>query len=192
MHTDIRKHLFIDDHLIERRDGLTGRVHPATKRGPVVLPESPWESGRVGFYGSVLDVQGRLHMWYWAQTPRRNKTWQRGLALALSDDGVTWTKPALGVEERRGSIANNLVGAFGDTVSLNPRGTADERFVLLCPLHREEPDRGGLYAALSGDGVHWRPHPTRLFPSMYGHLPHPNQGGKYANDGYLDIPYNGC
>ena len=64
MHTEIRKHLFIDDCLTETRDGLGQRVHPAVKRGPVILPDSPWESGRIGFYGSVLDVQGRLHMWY--------------------------------------------------------------------------------------------------------------------------------
>ena len=164
MRTDIRKHLFLDDRLTETRQGLQRRMHPATKRGPVVLPDSPWERGRVGFYGSVLDVAGRLHMWYWAQTVRRNQTWERGLALALSEDGLTWTKPSLGLQTRDGSTDNNVVSAFGDTVSLNPNGAPDDRFVLLQPLHREQPDRGGLYVSLSGDGIHWRPQPTRLFP----------------------------
>ncbi|MBT4817417.1 MAG: hypothetical protein HON70_17060, partial [Lentisphaerae bacterium] len=160
----IRKHLFIDDRLVGSCKGLSRRVHPATKRGPVVLPDAPWEEGRVGFYGSILDVDERLHMWYWAQTPRHNGTWERGLALAVSDDGMAWTKPRLGVQERCGSRDNNLVDTFGDTVSLNPNGGPDDRFVLLRPLHREEPDRGGLYVALSGDGIHWRPQEQRLFP----------------------------
>jgi hypothetical protein len=150
----IRKHLFIDDGIVEHCYGLQRRMHPPVKQGPVILPEHPWELGRVGFYGSVLDVDGVLHMWYWAQTPRRNRAWERGLALALSDDGRTWRKPILAAQTRDGSSDNNLVDAFGDTISVSPNGSAEGRFVLLQPLYRAQPDRGGLYVALSGNGVH--------------------------------------
>ena len=158
------KQLFLDDRLVDESVGLDAIVHPPVKRGPVVLPELPSELGRIGFYGSVLDLDGVARMWYWAQTPRMSGEWERGLALAESTDGVHWVKPCLGLQERVGSRANNLVDSFGDTVSLNPEGPAEERFVLLQPMYRAEPARGGLYVSFSADGTQWHHRPTNLFP----------------------------
>jgi hypothetical protein len=159
-----RKQLLIDDSLLTRYDGLRFAMHPPVKRGPVILPELPSEIGRIGFYGSVADVDGTLMMWYWAQTPYRDGHWTKGLALATSTDGRTWTKPVLGLVEREGSKANNLVPAFGDTVSVNPGGPKSERFVLLRPQGFADRENGGLYVSFSPDGIHWRAHPDRLLP----------------------------
>lgn len=159
-----RKQLLFDDFLLDQRSGLTFAMHPPVKRGPVILPELPAERGRIGFYGSVLEADGRLLMWYWAQTPYRDGTWQKGLALATSEDGVRWHKPELGLVVREGSKANNLVTAFGDTVSLNPLGPPEERFVLLQARSHDDRAKGGVYLSFSPDGIHWRPYGERLFP----------------------------
>jgi hypothetical protein len=159
-----RKQLLIDDALLEHCTGLQFATHAPMKRGPVVLPELASEKGRIGFYGSVADVDGTLMMWYWAQTEYRNDSWKKGLALATSRDGVEWTKPTLGLVEREGSKANNLVSTFGDTVSLNPVGPADERFVLVRPRGHTDGKSGGVYLSFSPDGIHWRNDKQRVFP----------------------------
>jgi hypothetical protein len=164
MHIADRKQLLIDDALLHQHTGLSFAMHPPVKRGPVIGPELPSEKGRIGFYGSVADVDGTLMMWYWAQTEYRDGSWQKGLALATSEDGVVWTKPTLGLVEREGSKANNLVSTFGDTVSLNPVGPADERFVLVQPRGHTDRENGGVFLAFSPDGIHWRSDRQRVFP----------------------------
>ncbi len=159
-----RKQLLFDDELLDQRTDLAFAMHPAIKRGPVILPELPSERGRIGFYGSVLEDQGRLMMWYWAQTEYRNEAWQKGLALATSEDGIHWQKPELGLVAREGSKANNLVTAFGDTVSFNPLGPPEERFVLLQARSHDNRATGGVYLSFSPDGIRWHSYPERLFP----------------------------
>ena len=161
-----RKQLFLDDCLLAARSGLATRVHAPTKQGPVILPELPSEAGRVGLYGTVWPVEDKLMMWYWAYDRRGEGSRGQGLALATSEDGMTWTKPVLGIVERAGSKENNLVSLRGDTVALNPAGPADERFVMLCPQGFNDTESGGVYLAFSPDGIHWRKHPTCVFPFL--------------------------
>ncbi|MBT3381873.1 MAG: hypothetical protein HN742_04335 [Lentisphaerae bacterium] len=159
-----RKQLFLDDAFIQEKRDVAFVMHPPRKMGPVILPELPSEAGRVGLYGSVAEVDGAFMMWYWAFERRVDGKGRRGLALARSPDGVTWEKPILGVVERGGNKANNLVPAMGDTVSLNPSGPPEERFVLLSPEGWGDSQEGGLFLRFSADGIHYRLHPTRVFP----------------------------
>ncbi|MEW6356409.1 MAG: hypothetical protein AB1696_08795 [Planctomycetota bacterium] len=159
-----RKQLFIDDRLIARSSGLTFEMHSPVKRGAVITPELPSEAGRVGPYGSVVPDGDMFLMWYWVMERRDTAKGRKALALARSKDGCRWEKPILGLVERGGSKANNIVPANGDTVAPNPNGPEDERFVLLRPRGFDDPDKGGLYVSFSADGIHWRPCETRLFP----------------------------
>lgn len=71
----------------------------------------------VQFYGSVIRDRngGKFRMWYVAvskserndRTLPRSKPWR--VAYAESDNGVTWTKPNLGLVESGGNTNNNLV-----------------------------------------------------------------------------------
>ena len=63
--------LFVDDELIESKEGVVRRVEPAmTRREPVLLPELPWEysgdSRRIYLYGTVLydPIRQDYRMWY--------------------------------------------------------------------------------------------------------------------------------
>jgi hypothetical protein len=161
-----RKQLFLDDRLIARQSNLEFRVHSPVKQGPVILPELPSEAGRVGLYGTVWPVDGKLMMWYWAFEKRTEKRHGRGLALATSSDGLHWEKPILGLVSRGGDKQNNLVSTHGDTVALNPAGPPEERFVLLRPKGFDNSANTGLFLCFSGDGIHWREQPERVFPFL--------------------------
>ncbi|MDO8588582.1 MAG: hypothetical protein Q7T82_16260 [Armatimonadota bacterium] len=96
--------LFIDGHHITETRRLTRRMRAAEKHpgGPVIVPDKPWE-GR-GFWAknsAVFDpADGLFKIWYQVG----EKT-----CLAVSEDGVSFTKPNLGLVEHEGSRDNNIV-----------------------------------------------------------------------------------
>lgn len=107
----------------EAPQGVRLSVQPAERSEPVLLNDQPWEGSRLG-YVNVLYEEGRYRMWYGFQV---------GLCYAESDDGFHWRKPALGLYERDGSSANNLVYPKGieGTVFRDPNGTDTERYKLV-------------------------------------------------------------
>jgi hypothetical protein len=61
-----RKQLFIDDHVVDRIDGVERTLNqPAKYMGnPIMIPLYPWE-GRLELYGTVLrEPSGEFRMWY--------------------------------------------------------------------------------------------------------------------------------
>lgn len=118
--------LFIDDVLIEERNGLKRTLHQPedASQNPVIVPEHPWEHRRVP-YGSVwYDVElKKFRCWYLAMNIYDSRPGFRGyrkehhvpiheaafLCYAESEDGIHWTKPNLGLHEFRGSRKNNIV-----------------------------------------------------------------------------------
>ena len=131
--------LFIDDHLIERMDGLARTLHqPKDISGnPVIAPEHPWEHRRIPF-GSVLwfPEERKFKCWYLTLNIYDSRPGFRGyrkehhipiheaayICYAESKDGVNWTKPTLRLHEFRGSKENNIVlaspGTHFDSVSV--------------------------------------------------------------------------
>ena len=111
---------------------------PSVRREPVLAP-SPADSNApdnlaAHFYGTVLHDAGRFRMWYYACHLGMNPDWpsrkrqqvaktpswligvqdgfevvQGPLCYAESDDGITWTKPALGQLLFKGNRANNAL-----------------------------------------------------------------------------------
>ena len=60
-----RRQVFIDHRFLESSQGVRLRVHPPRKTGEMTIAqEHPWESRRVGLYGTVLKVGETYHMWY--------------------------------------------------------------------------------------------------------------------------------
>lgn len=90
--------IFVDDVRIASKSGVRRKVHPAAKLDkPVLEAEMPWELGkeyengrerRVYIYGTVLrdEDSGTFRMWY-------NRSFRN--YLAVSDDGLTWTRPVV-------------------------------------------------------------------------------------------------
>ena len=101
--------LFLDDHVIGEMKGLRRELHPPRKTGLIQEADgSPWEAGTISWI--ARDARGRFHMAYsfsWPDPSVKNLSprigedkaqWHRSAtAYALSEDGIRWRKPKLGI-----------------------------------------------------------------------------------------------
>lgn len=105
------KQLFVDSLLVQTQQNLKRTFHPVTKfsKNPLIVPDSPWESKSIIALGRMQrDVSSGLwRYWYGAWGKQIGQpTFE---CLAESNDGITWLKPRLGLQEFAGSKANNIV-----------------------------------------------------------------------------------
>lgn len=116
-----------DDHNIAWQHNLkltleTASKHPANpvlRRGPPGAPDH----GHAILYGTVLKQDGIFRMWYLGMIETENKAgqapgWWRPMCYAESKDGITWTKPELGLVEFNGSTKNNVCLIEGEVFSM--------------------------------------------------------------------------
>ena len=174
-----RRQVFIDHRFLESSQGVRLRVHPPRKTGELTIAqEHPWESRRVGLYGTVLKVGETYHMWYESlsnfdrdeaghhtlKLERDRNDWRRYMCYARSRDGITWEKPNLGLVEFDGSRKNNIVAGHGAAgvekqaygmVFLDPNAPPEERFRLVVRLRGDGRNQLNVYSA--PDGIHFRP-----------------------------------
>ncbi|HEV2294767.1 MAG TPA: hypothetical protein VGR35_13010 [Tepidisphaeraceae bacterium] len=116
--------------------GVRLEAQPAESIGPVLKLDKPWEY--LVAYANVIKVGDEYRMYYEA-LPTRNSEVPGNICLATSKDGLTWTKPELGIVEFEGSSANNIVfgaantryGLHGHQVFVDPLAPAKERFKLI-------------------------------------------------------------
>lgn len=165
-----RLELFVDDYLIDRLSGKAElQLHHPEPHEIALVHDAPWEGGGSGYH-SVFQDGDRYRMYY--------KAWQIDVAggkmktdahplyccYAESDDGIAWRKPELGLNDFRGSKANNIVIASGPMGPLtldaghpavfkdeNPAAPADARYKAVVRLSSPK----GLAALKSPDGLHW-------------------------------------
>ena len=174
-----RRQVFIDHRFLESSQGVRLRVHPPRKTGEMTIAqEHPWESRRVGLYGTVLKVGETYHMWYESlanfdrdekghhtlKLERDRSDWRRYMCYARSSDGITWEKPNLGLVVFDGSRKNNIVAGHGAAgiekqaygmVFLDPNAPPGERFRLVVRLRGDGRNQLNVYSA--PDGIHFRP-----------------------------------
>lgn len=133
------------------------------------------------FYGTVLRIGGKLHLWYIGNHgPLQNTIGYERLhckvCYATSDDGIEWTKPDLGLVEFNGSKHNNIVAldapSLWSTAAIvhNPdEPRPEKRFKMAY-----EADFDGhlrFCVAFSPDGFRWTPYrgnPVGPFHEMAG------------------------
>lgn len=154
-----RRELLVDDRLIDRLDGVALKLHEPTPAGVAVRFDHPWEGAFCG-YVTVLQDGDRFRMYY-RGLPRSGADGSPDevTCYAESRDGVTWTKPNLGLFEVHGTRSNNVVLAGQAPFSHNfapfldsRRGVPpDARFKALAGT-----TTSGLVAFASGDGLRWR------------------------------------
>jgi hypothetical protein len=154
-----RKHLFIDDALIESLTGLSFTVNrPVSVQVTSLVNDQPWEpTPRMGStipdVCSVWDDGGQIRMLYtnsgmWGGKPH-------AIGLATSKDGVKWDKPILNLESWEGSTRNNIVlcdSCQGAVIrDPNPAAPASERYKYAAWCFYR-----GFYVYTSPDGIHWK------------------------------------
>lgn len=164
--------LFADDSgLVNRRD-VVRVIHPAhPSAAPVMVGEKPWEGPRIYAFGSVYynAATKQYQMWYLSvpeavaagvseedrsavgHVPTFRGKGYFLVMYATSPDGVTWTRPNLGLHSFDGSTDNNIVYDLNSPTVLRDRFESDpaRRYKMLGTIHRN------YYAAYSPDGIRW-------------------------------------
>jgi len=102
-----RRELFVDYELIERLDNTRLRLHEPVSGGVIMRIDKPWE-GAANFGLSVFEDRGKLHLYYRGWSDLDGVKTCVG-CVAVSDDGVTWTRPELGLYHRPGWEGNNII-----------------------------------------------------------------------------------
>lgn len=142
--------------------------HPAN---PVLPRGAPGTADALGvqFYGSIIKENGKYRLWYVAyDDDKENKVaserWRA--AYAESIDGVTWTKPNLGLVKYKGNKNNNLLPMGGGPWGfVNIKVLKDEadpdpsrRYKMTSHVYfRYQSRLGTLLPFVSADGYTWKP-----------------------------------
>ncbi|MCC6679483.1 MAG: hypothetical protein IT445_01145 [Phycisphaeraceae bacterium] len=187
------RQLFIDDWVISSTRSIKRTFHPMQKHpaNPVIVADKPWEGAAVlGGGGTLRDEKtGQFRLWYKAHhpiygpPPKYPTKMRRSFACyAVSDDGIKWDKPKLGVVQYQGNKANNIVLAASDhSVAVQemfepPRTAGIIRAMNVLVYVPSEPDPQRRYVTLvrmrgfsiftSPDGIHWTDR-GRIFDQAY-------------------------
>jgi hypothetical protein len=158
--------LFLDQADIVEKRGVERRLHAPQRAGTVFTFDAPWEGGESGYAAVMTAEDGSFRMIYrgGGETSAREVT-----CVATSPDGVTWTRPSLGLVEFEGSRDNNIIWtanrrAYGEShnffgfLDTRPGIPESERWKGLGLGWREEgPDERfrALVPFTSPDGLNW-------------------------------------
>jgi hypothetical protein len=154
-----RRELFVDDFLIQRLSGGAEQVLQIPEPKELVFTaDAPWEGNTSAYFCLLADGDGfRAYYRGSGYDLKTEKTLHEEVTcVALSKDGIHWTRPELNLFEFNGSKANNIVW-FGTSATHNlavfrddnPQTPAEARYKAIG-------GHGKPRAYHSPDGVHWK------------------------------------
>lgn len=163
----IRRELFVDDYLIERLTGVELTLHKPESRDVAIKCDAPWEGNTSAYYTIFQD--GDLFRMYYRGAHFNEATKKASHAeltcYAESKDGITFTKPELGLFEFNGSKRNNIIWAgpegthnFAPFKDGNPKAGAEARYKALAggTMLLNGKKKSCLHAYQSPDGLRWK------------------------------------
>ncbi len=157
-----RRELFVDHFLIDKLDGVSLQLQCPRPAGVALRFDQPWE-GQVSGYVTVIDDGGLYRMYYrgrpltgYGDTDPRA---QEVTCYAESRDGITFTRPKLGLVSLGGNKLNNVILAdaghvthnFAPFLDTRPGVRKSERFKAVGGS-----GESGLIAYVSEDGIRFR------------------------------------
>ena len=194
-----RRQFFFDNLLLEQTQNLTRRFHTPEPVGdqPVLQKDKPWEHVlymSCNTWNVIRDPhEGLFKCWYedweigdlsqsicWVRESDKklcvnlHRSWPSRVLYAESEDGISWTKPELGVVTENGHKTNVTLGGRENI------GPVHCAYVLLDTSEEDESRRwkmlfenmaaeqvddqgGGTFrVASSRDGIHWNVHPESV------------------------------
>jgi hypothetical protein len=159
IHITSRRELFVDGFLIGKLDGARLKLHEPRLAGVALKFDQPWEGLFSACPTVILD--GATYRMYYRGLPKSgvDGSENESTCYAESRDGITWTKPNLGLFEAHGARDNNVVlrGSapcshnFSPFLDTRPGVPAAERFKAVGGSAKS-----GLIAFVSADGIRWR------------------------------------
>ena len=155
----LRRELFVDRHLIDGMKDLSFELHHPRDAGEVLAFDQAWE-GQFAFYSTVLRVGDGYRVYYRGRPDvGADGDESETTCVAESKDGITWTRPKLGIHEVDGSKDNNVILAgqspyshnFSPFIDTRPGADKAEMFKAVGGIHPE-----GIALFVSADGYHWK------------------------------------
>jgi hypothetical protein len=177
--------LFVDRRLIGRLDNVQQVLGQPQPKEVALVFDQPWE--KAANYVTVIKDGPTYRMYYRGAELKADGEFDAETEVtcyAESTDGITWTKPNLGLHEFRGSRDNNiLLGPDPRHISHNfavfldsrPGVPREERLKAVGGVFdgngtrhasaSEAAKGGGLFRFVSADGIHWKSFsPEPIFP----------------------------
>lgn len=160
-----RRELFVDGHLIASKTGVELKMHPPQAQEVALVCDAPWEGNTSGYFTLLQD--GDLYRCYYRGSHHGEPGGRAGhsgvTCYAESRDGITWTKPKLGLFEFGGSKENNIThmgagcGTFAPFLDTNPNCLPESRYKALATqgTEVERKKNPALQAYQSADGLRW-------------------------------------
>jgi len=158
-----RRELFVDRFLIERVAGQADlKLNHPTAREVAFKFDKPWEGNASGYPtvfqdGDIYRMYYRGHR-YVVDGKSLRQAQAEVVCYAESKDGVTWTRPNLGLFDWAGSKENNIIWLGGPEThnfapfkDSNPACPADQRYKAIGGTVTSK----GLLTFKSADGIHW-------------------------------------
>ena len=170
-----RLELFVDDFLIDSMKGVQLKLHEPRPAGVVFRFDQPWEGVTCGYVTVFKD--GDIYRMYYRGSSDPSYTIKQGVrpderviplhdqfaCYAESRDGITWTRPNLGLFEFNGSKDNNIIWTsagshnFSPFKDDNPAAPPDQRYKAVASSNYDGDTRKPvLLGFASPDGLHWR------------------------------------
>jgi hypothetical protein len=154
-----RLQLCVDEGLIDSRRGVRLALARPRDEGVVLRFDRPWE-GRFCGYATIIHDDDR-YLAYYRGLPEAGAdgSAREVTCVAISSDGIRWTRPELSLFEVDGAEVNNVVLAdaapvthnFSPFLDARPDVEPSERFKALGGT-----ESSGLIAYVSPDGLRWR------------------------------------
>ena len=158
--------LFLDDHFIDKQEGLKHSWHQGKLRPEVAIAETePWENWPTLWGSCFYDPKYKVYRMYYQVTLYPSDapgiSFRDLLCYAESKDAKTWVKPKIGIVEHNGSKENNIVVAFAGPpcVMIDPKAKDNAgRLKMFTYFLKADPkyhDAHGVNMLQSEDGIHW-------------------------------------
>ena len=170
IHIGSRLEMFVDDGLIDRLNGAERRLHHPVPQEVAMVFDRPWEGNHTAGMSVLRADDGLYRLYYKAgrhglpeyrgNPPVAVDTSKSFGCYAESRDGITWTRPSLGLFEVAGTRDNNVIqtpevggrcaGDFSPFEDTRPGVPPDERYKGISGMS------GKVFVFASPDGINWR------------------------------------
>lgn len=154
--------MFIDNHLIDKSDQCKLVLNKPVRKEKAIEFDKPWESLTSG-YVTLVEHGGLVYMYYRGITESKKDEQNAVTCLAVSHDGINFTKPSLELFEFKGSVKNNIIlhhkpecHNFAPFIDQNPAANKDSLFKGIGGHEYTGVNKGKLYGLTSSDGINWK------------------------------------
>lgn len=160
MKIGMKRQLFIDNRFMQNQKNIEFVIHKPQKTNELNICAAGTSHVRIGGYSSVIYHKGKYMIWY-GENDYRNNGIFICVRLAVSDDGVLWDLPDLGIAGEYEGRPNNVVlgygaggvsGGLGDGTCMVFLDPNDGMFRMTARHGLNKPL--GLYS--SDDGITWK------------------------------------